>query len=91
MIDSSSTSVQRKPRVRKKRQFLASVCGICGSVFEPRVAHFHFVSQKRISDRIKKCHPRWIVSDEACPPCVESALKPRRILPFALFPRLVRG
>ena len=80
----ASGKVPKKPKIKH----MASVCGICGGAFEPRVAHYHLVSQSAVSDRIKRVHPMWEQADEACPPCVESVMTVRRPalrLPFLSF------
>ena len=81
----------RKTPKENKIQYLAAVCGICGGVFEPRIAHYHFVSQEQVSGRIKKHHPGWQESDEACPPCVDTVMTPRRFFRLPFLARLASG
>lgn len=68
----------------KKRRLevrvLASMCGICGQPFKPRVDHYHRLSDSRVSSQIQRRHPDWEPAEEACPPCVEAALAPRKPL-----------
>ena len=89
--NAESQTTWRKIWRGMKLQVLASVCGICGSVFEPTVAHFDRVAEEKISNRIKVHHPDWDVSDEACPPCVDIALRNPLRFRLPLLNRLLRA
>lgn len=68
----------KKRRVRTR--LLASACGICGEYFKPEVKHYHRLTDLQVAAQIRHRHPEWEPAEEACPPCVDAALAPRKPL-----------
>ncbi len=82
-------TIKKKRRI--KVRVLASVCGICSEPFRPLVDHFHRISDVTVYTRIQRRHPDWEPAEEACPPCVDSALAPRKpLLSYLRLPSIFR-
>ena len=80
----------KKKRTVKVR-VLTSKCGICGDPFRPRVEHFRRLTRPSVTILLQRRHPEWEPAHEACPPCVDSALEPRRpLLSYLRLPSLWR-